>query len=101
MIEIQAEIHRAADQEEELEQEEDEDLHPDDLGEDGEDVDEDAAEGKNMCSSKTSGAWGGAALIVAVDVSFGAPTVPTSIAFWARVEARPFTEIEQAIWNVD
>ena len=32
-IEIQAEIHRAADQEEELEQEEDEDLHPDDLGE--------------------------------------------------------------------
>ena len=76
-------------------------MHPDDLGEDGEDVDEDAAEGKNMCSSETSGAWGGAALIVAVDVSFGALTVPTSIAFWARVKARPFTEIEQAIWNVD
>ena len=53
-IEIQADIHRAADQEEELEQEEDEDLHPDDLGEDGEDVDEDAAEGKNMCSSDMS-----------------------------------------------
>ena len=76
-------------------------MHPDDLGEDGEDVDEDTAEGKNMCSSETSGAWGGAALIVAVDVSFGAPTIPTSIAFPARVEARPFTEIEQAIWNVD
>ena len=54
LIEIQADIHRAADKEEELEQEEDEDLHPDDLGEDGEDVDEDAAEGKNMCSSDMS-----------------------------------------------
>ena len=53
-IEIQADIHQAADQKEELEQEEDEDLHPDDLGEDGEDVDEDAAEGKNMCSSNMS-----------------------------------------------
>ena len=50
-IEIQADIHRSADQEEELE---DVDLHPDDLGEDGEDVDEDAAEGKNMCSSDMS-----------------------------------------------
>ena len=53
-IEIQADIHWSADQEEELEQEEDEDLHPDDLGEDGEDVDEDAAEDKNMCSSDMS-----------------------------------------------
>ena len=51
-IEIQADIHRSS--EEELEQEEDDDLHPDDLGEDGEDVDEDAAIGKNMCSSNTS-----------------------------------------------
>ena len=54
MIEIQADIHQAVDQEEELEQEEDEDLHPDDLGEDGEDMDKDAAEGKNMCSSDMS-----------------------------------------------
>ena len=53
------------------------------------------------CSSKRSGAWGGAALIVAVDVNFGAPTVPASIAFPARVKARPFTEIEQVIWNLD
>ena len=45
--------------------------------------------------------WDGAALVVAVDVSFEAPTVPASIAFWARVKARPFTEIEQVIWNVD
>ena len=49
-IEIQADIYQSADQEEELEQEED-DLHLDDLRED---VDEDAAEGKNMCSSDTS-----------------------------------------------
>ena len=55
----------------------------------------------SLCSSKTSGASGGAALIVAVDVFFGVATVAASITFWARAEASLFTEIEQVMWNVD
>ena len=41
------------------------------------------------------------ALVVAVDVVFGVPTDAASIAYWVIAEARPFTEIEQAIWNID
>ena len=41
------------------------------------------------------------ALVVAVDIVFRVPTVAASITYWVIAEARPLTEIEQPIWNVD